>query len=310
MPRLLIPLLLLAALIAVSIATPPAIEKPPVGAAESIGEALPKTAHATPKKPRKLLVFSKTNGFRHESIATGKLALTELGKQTGAFEAIVSDDLENFEPERIQAFDAICFLNTTLNVFAPHPELWKTLTPEAQAEASEVEKRLKQSLMDYISKGGGFVGIHAATDTFYEWPEYGEMMNGYFDGHPWMAEMDVSIKVEPGKSDHPIVAMFENTRLDIKEEIYQLKTPYNSSAVTMLLRLDTENTRMDIPGIHRKDNDFGVAWCRHWRKGRVFYTSLGHNHAIFWHPKILSHYLAGIQWALGDLQAEAQPYQP
>ena len=132
------------------------------------------------------------------------------------------------------------------------------------------------------------------------------MVNGFFDGHPWTADTPVSIKVEPGQEKHPLVAMFEGQNVDFKEEIYQLKDPYNSKSVHMLLRLDTEKTDMTKGGIKRKDGDFGVAWARHWEKGRVFYCSLGHNHEIYWHPKVIRHYLAGIQWALGDYKVEVK----
>ncbi|RYD39601.1 MAG: ThuA domain-containing protein, partial [Verrucomicrobiaceae bacterium] len=83
-----------------------------------------------------------------------------------------------------------------------------------------------------------------------------------------------------------------------------LKAPYDSKAVDMLLRLDPEKSDMKVGGIKREDNDFGVSWVRHWEKGRVFYCSLGHNHEMYWHPKVVRHYLAGIQWALGDYEAK------
>lgn len=269
------------------IAASPKKETPPAGAQEKIEEALPDEAYAKPKQKRKLLVFSRTAGFRHQSIATGKMALEEMGEKTGAFEAVISDDLENFEPGKIDEFDAILFLSTTQNAF----------------QGAEDEKRLQDSLMKFVKSGKGFVGIHAATDTFYNWPEYGEMINGYFDGHPWTANHEVHVFVEPGKEKHPLAAMFEGEPLEFKEEIYQLKDPYDSSKVDMLLRLDKEKSA-EVKGIKRTDNDFGVAWARHWGEGRVFYCSLGHNHHIYWHPKVLRHYLAGIQWALGDYEVE------
>jgi type 1 glutamine amidotransferase len=169
---------------------------------------------------------------------------------------------------------------------------------EAQVE------RLKKSLMDFVKSGKGFVGIHAATDTFYNWSEYGEMVGGYFDGHPWNAGQPVSIKVEPGQEANPLVAMFEGRNLEFKEEIYQFKAPYDSSKYHMLLRLDTEKTDMNVGGVKRTDKDFGVAWARSWGQGRVFYCSIGHNHDMFWHPLVLRHYLAGIQWAVGDLKVK------
>lgn len=281
-------------------------EAPPAGAAEKIAAALPAEAYAKPKKPRKLLIFSVTNGYHHPSIPTGQLAFTELGKKTGAFETVVSNDLDNFEIDKLKAFDAVCFLSTTLEVFLPHPNELKKFTPDQLAAAKKREARLQMNLMDFIKAGRGFVGVHAASDTFYSWPEYGEMVGGWFDGHPWTADVQVSIKVEPGMEKHPLAAMFDGKNIDIKEEIYQFKSPYDSKKVDMFMRLDTEKSPMNRPGIKRTDKDFGVSWARHWGKGRVFYTSLGHNHEIYWTPEILKHYLAGMQWAIGDLNAEVK----
>ncbi|WP_411827134.1 ThuA domain-containing protein [Luteolibacter sp. AS25] len=286
------------------VAYKPATEQAPAGAKEKIIEALPSEAYAKPEKPRKLLVFSRTNGYRHKSIVTGKLAFEELGKKTGAFEAVISDDLSNFEKENISQFDAICFLSTTMNPFSPFKQEWKKMSKKEKDAATAYELELKESLMDFVKSGGGFVGIHSATDTFYEWKEYGEMINGQFDGHPWSAGSDVVINIEQGMEDHPLVAMFGGQPLEFKEEIYQHKDPYDSSKVEMLLRLDAEKSSQNAKGINRTDKDFGVSWARNWDQGRVFYCSLGHNHDMFWRPTVLQHYLAGIQWALGDLKVE------
>ena len=164
--------------------------------------------------------------------------------------------------------------------------------------------------MDHVKGGAGFVGIHSATDTFYEWAEYGEMIGGYFDGHPWTAGTPVSVKVEPGREKHPLVAHLGGRNMEFKEEIYQLKDPYDSKKVKMLLRLDTERSTKAEKGIKRTDGDFGIAWVKPWGKGRVFYCSLGHNDHIYWTPEVLEHYLAGIQWALGDLVVEEMEEEP
>ena len=304
--KALIPAVLIASAAVFVVAQKPATEEPPPGAAEKIAEALPAEAYAKPEKPRRLLVVSRTNGFRHASIATGKLLFAEMGRRTGAFEAVVSDDLDNLEAGKLAGFDAVCFLSTTQNIFLPHPKEMEKMSDAEKEAAKARETRLKQSLMNFIKGGGGFVGIHAATDTCYEWPEYGKMINGYFDGHPWGAGTHVSIKVEPGQEKHPLVSMLEGRNLEFKEEIYQLKEPYDSKAVHMLLRLDTEKTDMTLKGIKRTDGDFGVAWARHWEKGRVFYCSIGHNDDMYWHPKVVRHYLAGIQWALGDYKVEVR----
>jgi uncharacterized protein len=297
----LIPTCLIGALALFVVAQNPSPDTPPPGAMEKISEALPAEAYAKPKKDRKVLIFAKTNGFRHASIPTGKLALAEMGKKTGAFEAVVSDDLANFEEDALKTFDAVCFLNTTGSLFMPHPEQLKTMSDDEKKAAQETSERLQGNFMNFVRNGGGFIGIHSATDTFYDWKEYGEMINGYFDGHPWGAGTPVSIKVEPSQEANPLVAMFEGQNVEFPEEIYQLKAPYDSKSVQMLLRLDTEKTDMTLKGINRTDKDFGVAWVRNWGKGRMFYCSLGHNNEMYWHPKVIRHYLAGIQWALGDL---------
>lgn len=304
--KALIPTSLIGLLAIFVVAQKPAEDQLPPEAEAKITEALPQQAYAQPKKARKLLIFSKTNGFHHASIITGRLAFEKLGKQTGAFEAVVSNDLDNFEVDKLKTYDAVCFLNTTGNIFMPHSEEEKLMSEEEKNAARERSMRLRDNLDRFIKAGRGFIGIHSATDTLYEWEDYGKMIGGYFDGHPWGGGTHVSIKVEPGKAKHPIVAMFEGENVEFKEEIYQLRDPYDSSKVDMLLRLDLEKSDMDVKDIKRTDKDFGVAWVKSWGKGRVFYCSLGHNHDMYWHPKVIRHYLAGIQWALGDLKADVE----
>lgn len=276
-------------------------ENAPNGAEEKIAQAIPAAAHAKPAAARKMLLFSATAGFRHQSIATGKIALAELGKKTGAYETVISDDLANFDADKIKQFDVICFLSTTQDVLTPKDI--KKLSPDEAKSAQEKSLTYRKNLMEFIESGKGFVGIHAATDTLYNWPEYGRMIGGYFDGHPWNAGTEVQIDVEKGQEKHPLTAMFDGQSMNFKEEIYQLKDPYSAKRQHLLLRLNVEKSAK-VGGLKRKDGDYAVAWARHQGKGRVFYCSLGHNHEMYWNPKILSHYLAGIQWAIGDLKAE------
>lgn len=297
-----IPTCLASALALIAIPQTSAAEEPPAGALEKITQALPEKAFAKPQHERTILIFAKTNGFHHASIPTGKLALQEMGKKTGAYQVVISDDLANFETDALKKFDAICFLSTTGNAFSPDKNEQKTLTDAQKQTAAERDARLKTNVMAFIKSGHGFIGIHSATDSFYEWPEYGKMINGYFNGHPWHANKQVSIKVEPGQEKHPLAAMFHGENIEFPEEIYQFKEPYDSKAVHMLLRLDVTKTDMTSKDIKRTDGDFGISWARHWGKGRVFYSSLGHNHEIYENPKVLLHFLAGMQWALGDYE--------
>lgn len=256
---------------------------------DKIASALPAKAHAVVERSRKLLVFTLTRGFRHSSIPVGVEALTQLGRKSGAFDVVHSEDIAMFERDKLAQFDAVCFLNTTGELFEGAP---------ADADAKSRQQRLQQNLLEFVRNGGGFVGIHSATDTCYQWPDYGLMIGGYFDGHPWH-EPVVIMNAHP---DHPLNSMFEAKDLKITDEIYQLKAPYDGKRQMALLRLATEMVDMTKPGINRKDDDFGVSWIRAEGRGRVFYCSLGHREEVYWNPKVLSHYLAGLQWALGDLK--------
>ena len=270
--------------------------------AEKVAEGVAGMKLEKPGKARKLLVCSVTRGYRHGSIPTGKIAMRLLGEKTGAFEAVISDDLANFEPGKIDQFDAICFLNTTQDVFKPAKNEWNKMNPEQRKAALAKEGRLQKSFIDYLKSGKGFIGIHAATDTYYSWSEYGDMIGGYFDGHPWNAGTPVSVMVEKGQEKHACCAHLEGGNLNFKEEIYQFKAPYDPKKLHMLLRLDPEQT--DFSKGKRADKDYGVSWIKHHGQGRVFYCSLGHNDHIYTNPKVLQHYLKGIQWALGDLEVE------
>jgi len=253
-------------------------------------------------QPRKLLIFTLCKGFVHSSIPHGAAVLSLLGKKTGAYEATVSDDPAVFTREGLAGYDAVCFLNTTGELFD-------------SAES-------KQALLEFVASGKGFVGIHAATDCFYKWPEYGEMIGAYFDGHPWGAGSTVTIKVEEPK--HPLCAAFAGGRptrrsaatelptaqdtFEITDEIYQFRNaPYSRQKLRVLVSLDTTKTDMTVKGIKRQDGDFAVSWIRPYEKGRVFHCSLGHREDIYWNPAVLKHYLAGIRYAMGDLSADDKP---
>jgi len=248
-----------------------------------IEAALPDRPTVQPRQERKLLIFSACQGFRHGSIPWGIAAVQSMGEKTGAWQSVVSDDIAMFRPENLAQFDAIVFNNSTGTLFE--------------------DPALKISLVEFVKSGKGIIGIHAATDCFYDWPEFGAMMGGYFDGHPWNEE--VTIKIDDPK--HPVNAAFEGEPLVVADEIYQFKDPYSRDALRVLLSLDTIRTNMAKRGIKRDDADFAVSWVRSYGAGRVFYCSLGHRNEIFWNPKVLRHYLDGIQFALGDLEADTTP---
>jgi type 1 glutamine amidotransferase len=246
---------------------------------EKISEALPEKPTVKPAEPRKILIFWRCGGFFHGSIRVGNVTLKMLGEKTGAYEAVVSDDPNMFNPDKLNRFDAVIFNNTT---------------------QVKLDEKQRQALLDFVVGGKGIVGIHAATDNFYDWPEGAAMMGGLFAGHPWHEKVGVKID-DP---DHPVVAAFGKKGFYITDEIYQFRDPYSRQQLRVLLSLGMSKT---TPKGGREDNDYAVSWVHAVGKGRVFYCSLGHRDEIFWNPLILRHYLDGIQYALGDLKADATP---
>ena len=249
--------------------------------AEKIAAGVPKSAPAKPTKPRKVLVFSKTAGFRHGSIPTGVEAMKQMGKSTGAFEVTATEDDSFFEPEKLKDFDAVLFLNTTGEVF--------------KSKEAGREERLKKSLVDFVKSGKGLIGTHSATDTYKKWKDFNDMMGGAFAGHPWHTKIRVK-NLEPG---HPLNAAFAGKDFEIADEIYQFrKDTASADERRMLLSLSGEIVDKG-KGNTGKEGLYPIAWLDKYGDGRIFYCSLGHRDEIYWNPVILKHYLAGIQYALG-----------
>lgn len=288
----------------------PSFNDRPVTAEQSaaIDKALPKAPIVEPQSARRVLVFSATAGFRHGSIPTGKEALKKMGAATGAYEAVVSDDPANFEVENLRQFDAVILLSPTQNFFMPPNKQKDQFSTEAWERLQERHNRLVDNLVDYVAQGGGLVGIHAATDACYQHEDFGEMIGGYFWGHPWNANHNVTIVVED--SEHALIKPVFGAMRDfrIQDEIYQFRPePYSRERLRVLLHLDPERSDTPKGQMRREDNDYAVSWVQKVGEGRVFYSSLGHNHHIYWNPLMLKHYLAGIQFACGDLQADTTP---
>lgn len=274
---------------------------------EAINQALPTEAIVAPQAQRRVLVYSATAGYRHGSIPTGKVALEEMGKSTGAYETIISDDPANFEKKALKEFDAVVLLSPTLDFFMPHKKQKKRFSEEEWKWLQARHDRLIDNLVEYVEDGGGLMGIHSATDSCYKHSEYPEVIGGLFDGHPWGAKNNVTIVVEDPEhaTMAPVFGDIKDFR--IKEEIYQFQSdPYSREKLRVLLHLDPERSD-SVKKMKREDNDYAVAWVQAVGKGRVFYTSIGHNHDIFSNPLMLKHYLAGIQFATGDLKADTTP---
>ena len=225
-------------------------------------------------------MYSRASNFVHESIPVVNLMLKLLGEETGAFTAVFNNEEQEFTPEYLQQFDMVFFNNTTF--------VERAFTNEAQRNA----------LLDYVRNGGGWGGLHAATDAGgEEWMEYTRMVGGQFDSHPWNSQGTWPVVVEdPG---HPIVQGFSRTEFTLSDEIYMFKH-YDRSELRVLVSLAADETSL----LGRPDNDHPIVWVKKYGEGRVFYSSLGHNDPMLFISEILQHYVNGIQFALGDLEVD------
>jgi type 1 glutamine amidotransferase len=274
---------------------------------KKVEAALPSKAPVQVKTPRKILVYSKTLGFRHGSIPIGVAAIKAMGEKTGAYTIEHSEDPAMFDENRLSKFDAVLFLNTTGDCLAPKNG---KLSPDEQATLEQRQK----NLIDFVKSGKGFAGIHSATDTFYGWKEYGDLIGAYFTNHPWG---DIPLKVD--SPNHPLTSMFDASGFSYKDEIYHFgKTsraskydgyqPYSREKLRVLLSIDASKFgEQNLAKGDRPDNDFAISWIREYGKGRVFYCVLGHSNHTYWNENVLQHYLTGLQYVLGDLQADATP---
>lgn len=260
--------------------------------------ALPAKPAAKPKKDRRVLVFWRCGGFIHTSIPSGNFMLEEIGRKTGAFKADLTDQYSDFNEANLKKYDAIIFNNTTHMV----------LENDAQREA----------IVNFLKAGKGVAGIHAAGDNFYKWRIGAAMIGGQFNGHPWTAGGKWAFKLDDPK--HVLNQAFHGKGFWHTDEIYQYKpeTYEGEKNLRILVSLDMSKEAvtkvMDNPRFEKYQKQYGpgprtvpVSWLREFGGGRVFYTNFGHRDDTYEKANIVRHMLDGIQYALGDLNADAKP---
>jgi uncharacterized protein len=219
----------------------------------------------------RVLYFTYSAGYRHEVIPLSKAILTQLGEDSGVFEVIVTEDTSEFSTENLERYAAVMFYTSG--------EL-----PMSGAQ--------KMALLNFVRSGRGFIGVHSATDTFYSWPDYLDLIGGYFDGHPWHQSMTVEV-VDP--SD-PLVAFLGNL-LQFDDEIYQIRDfDYRGSHV--LLRLDQRSVDLQKPGVHQRSYGWPLAWTRIYDRGRVFYMALGHEVSVWKDARYQRILMNAILWSI------------
>jgi len=220
---------------------------------------------ALAKRKPKVLIFCKTAGYHHASIAVGVIAIQKLGAENN-FEVDSTTDGGKFTVDNLKQYAAVIFLSTTHDVLN-----------DAQ----------QQAFIKYIEAGGGFVGVHAATDCEYNWQWYGNLVGAYFDSHPaqQMAVIDVVDSTNIATKHLP-------TKWKRFDEWYNFK--WIEPNLHILLTIDeTSYTGGKNPAYHP------MAWYHEYDGGRAFYTELGHTDESYSDPLYLQHLLGGIKYAMG-----------
>ena len=253
-----------------------------------IEAAIPRTAPATPQKPRKLLVLDQQMG--HGTIVHTNYAL-ELMAKTGAYEATFSNDLDNLKYDKIRQYDAVMLNSTECDVSA--------------------DPGVREGLLRYVREGGGVGGIHAASWSTAFWPEFMEMFGASQGPHKTQSAI---LKIDDPNS--PLTKSFGGQPFALTDEYYRMVdtglqgTYYSRDKVRVLISIDTAKSTDFNAGrapFLRRDDDYAVAWIKGYGKGRVFYTSMAHTPDMFMDPKLNQFLLSALQFMLGDLPADTTP---
>jgi len=253
--------------------------------------------------PRKhLLAWADVrNGYQHDSISHAVATVERLGRESGAYDTFIRTDSqlitkhpitfpagtgiatgEQFNVRNLDYFDAIFFFGVR--------EI--DLSAEQRAD-----------LLSFVKDDGkGFVAAHSAATAFFSWPEFGEMLGGRFDEHPWDVT-DGTVVVD----DRKFPAMRHLPRSKVfHDELYQIKD-FSRDKIRVLAHLDASKLDLTRPLVHRKDGDFPAAWAKTYGKGRVFYSILGHDAEAWDNPVLAQMYVEAIRWALRLVEGDATP---
>jgi uncharacterized protein len=250
------------------------------------------TAPAGAQQPprKKILAIGEVKGFQHDSVSHALASIEKWGRETGLWDTYIRTDSQLITKQPLTAnaknlnnFDAVIFYTT------------------GELPLNEEQKK---SLLAFVhDEGKGFIGIHSAADTLYQWPEYGEMLGGWFDAHPWNT-FDAPILVE---NRDFVATRHMPASFTLKDEIYQFRN-WSRDKVDVLMRLDESKLDLKNKNVHRTDGDFAVSWIKPWGKGRVFYSTLGHLEEVYDNPMIRQMYVEAIRWVLRLTPGEPAPH--
>jgi uncharacterized protein len=246
-------------------------------------------AQSASQPQKHLLIIGEEKGYRHEAVSHAMATIERLGRENGMWTTTIRTDTEALTKKKLE-YNAKNLTDFDAVMFYTGGEL-------------EMNAEQKAALLSFVHDDGkGFIGVHSATITFTKWPEYGEMVGGYFDEHPW-GTFEAPIVVEdpafPGMQQWPKSFLW-------KDEIYQLKD-FSRDKVRVLMRLDAGKLDLNNSRVHRKDGDFAVTWAKPFGKGRVYYSTLGHLEQNWDDPKMQKMYVEAIKWVMELVDSDVTP---
>ncbi len=244
------------------------------------------------------------NGYQHDSISHAIATIERLGRESRDYDTFIRTDSqpitkrpivfpagtgiasgEQFNARNLNDFDAIFFFGVR----------------EIDLSADQ-----RADLLSFIKDDGkGFVAAHSAATAFFSWPEFGVMLGGRFDEHPWGIADGTVIVDDP---QFPAMRHFPRTSV-FNDELYQIKD-FSRDRIRVLAHLDASRLDLTRPLVHRTDGDFPAAWAKTYGKGRVFYSILGHDAESWDNPVLQRMYFDAIRWALGLVDGDAAPRPP
>jgi uncharacterized protein len=222
----------------------------------------PNTQRALTGPPIRVLMVTATFGFRHDSIATAKEVMASLAATSGAFTVTATEDLTQLSAANFQNYDVLFFALTS---------------GELPLSADQ-----KSAMVSFVADGKGFMGAHSATDTLYEWPDYGRLVGAYFKEHPWTETATVIVE-DPS---HPASTGIGD-RFAIQEEFYTFRENPRPQ-VRVLLRLDAASVRAS--------GDYPLAWAQSFGAGRAYYNALGHFPGTWFDQRFQRQLVGAINW--------------
>jgi len=246
-------------------------------------------AQSSAPAAKHLLIIGEEKGYRHEAVSHAAATLERLGRESGLWSTTIRTDTEaltkkklEYNAKNLNDFDAVLFYT---------------------GGELEMSAEQKAALLSFVHDDGkGFIGVHSAAITFADWPEYREMIGGFYDEHPWVT-FDAPIVVEdpnfPGMQQWP-------KEFVLRDEIYQM-SDWSRQNVRVLMKLDASKIDLKNQHVHRKDLDFAVTWAKMYGKGRVYYSTLGHVEQNWDDPRLQQMYVGAIKWAMGLVDADVTP---